>query len=155
MDRSSWRSFLAGRLAITTPPTHDLDTRRSGPAALVATGVLAPGLLLAHGLREGEGYVVAIAVAAALIVVLALARVSRLMVDVRALRAAEARSRASEAALKEAQQLAQLGSWSWDLTSDEVTWSQELYRIFGLLPEEQNPSFDSFQRLLHPTTVSA
>ena len=137
MDRSSWRSFLAGRLAITTPPTHDLDTRRSGPAALVATGVLAPGLLLAHGLREGEGYVVAIAVAAALIAVLVL-------------RAAEARSSASEAALREAQQLAQLGSWSWDLTSDEVTWSQELYRIFGLLPEEQNPSFDSFQRLLHP-----
>jgi hypothetical protein len=56
--------------------------RRSGRAALVATGVLAPGLLLAHGLREGEGYVVAIAVAAALIVVLVLARVSRLVVDV-------------------------------------------------------------------------
>jgi len=51
------------------PPTHDLDTRRSGRAALVATGVLAPALLMAHGLREGEGYVVAVAVASALIVV--------------------------------------------------------------------------------------
>ena len=79
-----------------------------------------------------------------------LARVGRLMVDVRALRAAEARSRASEAVLKEAQQLAQLGSWSWDLTSDEMTWSQELYRIFGLRPEEQNAGLDRFRRLLHP-----
>jgi diguanylate cyclase (GGDEF)-like protein/PAS domain S-box-containing protein len=148
MDRSSWRRFLAGSLA-TTPPTHGRDTRRGRRAALVATGVLAPGLLLVHGLREGEGDVVAIAVAAALIVVLVLARVGRLMVDVRALQAAEARIRASETALKEVQQLAQLGSWSWDLTSDEVTWSQELYRIFGL-PEEQNASFDMFQRLLHP-----
>ena len=31
-----------------------------------------------------------------------------------------------------------------------MTWSQELYRIFGLRPEEQNASFDMFQRLLHP-----
>jgi diguanylate cyclase (GGDEF)-like protein/PAS domain S-box-containing protein len=150
MDRSSWRSFLAASMAVTTPPTADRDTRRGRRAALVATGVLAPGLLMAQGLREGEGDVIAIAAAAALIVVLVLARVGRLMVDVRLLRAAEARIRVSETALNEAQQLAQLGSWSSDLTSGETTWSQELYRIFGLPPEEQNASFDTFQRLLHP-----
>jgi diguanylate cyclase (GGDEF)-like protein/PAS domain S-box-containing protein len=150
MDRSSWRRFLAGSLAVATPPGHDRDLLRGRRAALVATGVLAPGLLMVHGLREGEGDDVAIAVAAALIVVLVLARVGRLMVDVRLLRAAEARVRASETALKEAQQLAQLGSWSWDLTSGEVTWSQELYRILGLPPEEQNASFELFRRLLHP-----
>jgi diguanylate cyclase (GGDEF)-like protein/PAS domain S-box-containing protein len=150
MDRFSWRMFPPTRMAVTTPPGHDRDTRRGRRAALVATSVLAPGLLMVHGLREGEGDVVAIAVAAALIVVLVVARVGRLMVDVRVLRAAEARIRASETALKEAQHLAQLGSWSWDLTSGEVTWSQELYRILGLPPEEQNASFDMFQRLLHP-----
>ena len=88
MDRSSWRRFLAGSLAVTAPPTHDLDTRRGRRAALVATGVLAPGLLLVHGLREGEGDVVAVAVAVALIVVPVLVRAGRLLVDVRALRAA-------------------------------------------------------------------
>jgi diguanylate cyclase (GGDEF)-like protein/PAS domain S-box-containing protein len=150
MDSSPWRRFLAASRAVTTPPRHDRDTRRDTRAALVATGVLVPGLLLVHGLREGERDVVAIAVAAALIVVLVLARTGRLMVDVRALWAAEARVRASETALNEAQQLARLGSWSWDLTSNEVTWSQELYRIFGLPPEEQNASLDMFQRLLHP-----
>ncbi len=150
MGSSPWRRFLAASRAVIAPPRHDRDTRRDTRAALVATGVLAPGLLLVHGLREGEGDVVAIAVAAVLIVVLVLARTGRLMVDMGALRAAEARVRASETALKEAQQLAGLGSWSWDLTSDEVTWSQELYRILGLPPGEQDASFDMFQRLLHP-----
>jgi diguanylate cyclase (GGDEF)-like protein/PAS domain S-box-containing protein len=150
MDRSPWRRFLAGKLAGTAPPRHDRHTRRGRRAAMLATGVLAPGLLMVHGLREGEGDVVAMAVAAVLIVVPVLARVSRLTVDVRALRAAEARSSASDTALEEVQQLARLGSWSWDLTSGEVAWSQELYRIFGLPPEEQHASLDMFQRLLHP-----
>jgi diguanylate cyclase (GGDEF)-like protein/PAS domain S-box-containing protein len=79
-----------------------------------------------------------------------LACVGRLVMDVRGLRAAEARIRAGEAALEEAQRLAQLGSWSWDLRSGEMTWSRELYRVLGLSLEEQNASFDMFQRLLHP-----
>ena len=108
MDRFAWRRFVAASLAVTTSPRHD-RARRGRRAALVATGVLAPALLMLHGLREGEGDAVAVAVAAALIGVLVLARASRLMVDVRVLRAAEARIRASETALKEAQQLAQLG----------------------------------------------
>jgi diguanylate cyclase (GGDEF)-like protein/PAS domain S-box-containing protein len=149
MNHSWWPRFLAASLAATSPQRHGRGTRRRRLIALVGTGVLAPGIFVVHGLREGEGDVVAVATAAALIVVLVLARVGRLMVDVRVLRAAEARIRASETALKEAQQLAQLGSWSWDFTSGEVTWSQELYRIFGLPPEEQNASIDMFQRLLH------
>ena len=149
MDRSSWRTFLVASLT-ATPFRPDLGSRRGRLATLVGAGVLVPGLLMVHGLREGEGDVIAIAVAVALIVVLVLARAGRLMVDVRALRAAEARIRASETALEEAQQLAQLGSWSWDLTSGEVAWSQELHRIFGLSPEAQNASLDMFQRLLHP-----
>ena len=82
MDRSSWRRLLPASLAVATPPGHYRDILRGQRAALVVTGVLAPGLLMVHGLREGEGDVVAIAVAATLIVVLVLARVGRLMVDV-------------------------------------------------------------------------
>jgi PAS domain S-box-containing protein len=37
-----------------------------------------------------------------------------------------------EAQLAEAQELAQLGSWSWDVPSDSITWSHELLRIAGL-----------------------
>ncbi len=36
----------------------------------------------------------------------------------------------------ETQQLAHVGGWTWDLRSGDVTWSEELYRIFGLSPGE-------------------
>jgi PAS domain S-box-containing protein len=40
----------------------------------------------------------------------------------------------SETKLKQAQRLAHVGSWDWDLRTNKVTWSDELYRIFGLEP---------------------
>jgi len=43
--------------------------------------------------------------------------------------------RESAAELKEAQRVAQLGSWSWIVNSDTVTWSEELYNVFGRDPE--------------------
>jgi diguanylate cyclase (GGDEF)-like protein/PAS domain S-box-containing protein len=136
-------------LAAPMPATGDRGARRGQLIALAGASMPAPGVLLVHALREGEGDTVVIAVAAALIYVLVIARVGRLMVDVRLLQAAEARLKASEAALQEAQQLARLGSWSWDLTTDEIAWSDELYRIFGL-PPEQSASFERFERQLHP-----
>jgi len=43
--------------------------------------------------------------------------------------------RESAVELKEAQHVAQLGSWSWIVMSDTATWSEELYNIFGRDPE--------------------
>jgi two-component system, cell cycle sensor histidine kinase and response regulator CckA len=43
--------------------------------------------------------------------------------------------------LEEAQRLAGLGSWFWDLTTGDVAWSRETYRIFGVAPDVQ-PSFE-------------
>lgn len=43
---------------------------------------------------------------------------------------------ASETGLKEAQQIAHLGSWDWDVEKDKIIWSDELYRIFGLKVQE-------------------
>jgi PAS domain S-box-containing protein len=40
-------------------------------------------------------------------------------------------ARQEETELKEAQRLAKIGSWKWDLETDTVTWSEELYRIAG------------------------
>ncbi len=37
-----------------------------------------------------------------------------------------------EALLVEAERVAHLGSWAWDLASGEIEWSEELYRILGL-----------------------
>lgn len=59
----------------------------------------------------------------------------------------------SEAQLREAQQLASIGSWEWDIRSDTITWSDELYAMYGVEPEDRetfDTSFDSFMSLIHP-----
>jgi diguanylate cyclase (GGDEF)-like protein/PAS domain S-box-containing protein len=53
-------------------------------------------------------------------------------------------------ALDEAQRIAQIGSWSWDTRSGEVTWSPQLYRLFGRDPES-GPALDrELLRYVHP-----
>ncbi|WP_108650980.1 putative bifunctional diguanylate cyclase/phosphodiesterase [Dongshaea marina] len=52
--------------------------------------------------------------------------------------------RHSEARLDKAQQLAQLGSWEWDLKSGQTYWSEQLYRILGLRRCDVEPSFQAF-----------
>jgi PAS domain S-box-containing protein len=49
---------------------------------------------------------------------------------------AEEKLKESKIQLAEAQRLAHVGSWDWDLRSNTVTWSDELYRIFGFQPGE-------------------
>lgn len=58
--------------------------------------------------------------------------------------------RKSKALLQEAQQVAHLGSWEWDLTRDLITWSDETYRIFGLEPGEMPVDLDLFLNFIHP-----
>jgi PAS domain S-box-containing protein len=47
--------------------------------------------------------------------------------------------RRSEAEFREAQRIAQLGSWTWEAASDTVNWSEEIYRIFGRDPKLPAP----------------
>src|ERR1044072_8050322 len=54
------------------------------------------------------------------------------------------------AALKEAQALTHLGSWQWDVATHEISWSDELYRIYGLKPQEREIGFEEFISLIHP-----
>jgi integral membrane sensor domain MASE1/anti-sigma regulatory factor (Ser/Thr protein kinase) len=56
----------------------------------------------------------------------------RLHAEVRERLEAETRLRNSERLLEEAQGLAQLGSWEWDIRSGTVTWSEEMYRIYDV-----------------------
>jgi PAS domain S-box-containing protein len=49
-----------------------------------------------------------------------------------------------------AQAIAHLGSWDWDITSGEVWWSDELFRIFGHEPEAIAVTHDVFLASLHP-----
>jgi PAS domain S-box-containing protein len=70
--------------------------------------------------------------------------------DVTARVHAERRLRASKAQLAEAQRVAHFGSWEWDMRSGEVTWSDELYRIYGVSPIEYRPSYDAYLGRVHP-----
>ncbi len=52
--------------------------------------------------------------------------------------------------LIEAQQLAHIGSWAWDIPSDKIDWSDELYRIYGLIPQEFEANYENYIQLIHP-----
>ncbi|ADB17739.1 PAS/PAC sensor signal transduction histidine kinase [Pirellula staleyi DSM 6068] len=54
---------------------------------------------------------------------------------------AEAALRKSEERLAEAQRIAHLGDWSWNTLTDEIHWSDEVYRIFGHEPKSFTPRF--------------
>ena len=52
--------------------------------------------------------------------------------------------------LAEAQAVAKLGSWEWDLATGVVEWSDEQYRIYGLEPGAGHPPLEEFIELVHP-----
>ncbi len=56
----------------------------------------------------------------------------------------------SERQLREAQEVAGIGSWQWDMRTDTITWSQNLYRIFGLEPDAFEATFDAYMASIHP-----
>jgi diguanylate cyclase (GGDEF)-like protein/PAS domain S-box-containing protein len=64
---------------------------------------------------------------------------------------ADEQLRRREAQLAEAQRLARLGSWEWDVVSGEVTWSPELFRILGRDPDRFAASYECFFETIHPS----
>ena len=58
--------------------------------------------------------------------------------------------RHSERELSIAQKIGKMGNWVYDIETDELWWSDEVYRIFGLLPNEFNASYQAFLDRVHP-----
>lgn len=58
--------------------------------------------------------------------------------------------RKSEKLYKQAQALAHVGNWSWDIRSNLIEWSDELYQIFGKTKDDGNFSYDEYLSLVHP-----
>jgi len=56
----------------------------------------------------------------------------------------------SESRLAEAQRVAHVGSWEWDVATRQVFWSEEQYRLFGFVPDEFPASYDRFMASVHP-----
>ncbi|MFN3431197.1 MAG: PAS domain S-box protein [Candidatus Sericytochromatia bacterium] len=55
-----------------------------------------------------------------------------------------------ERQLREAQHIAQLGSWEWEVASHRHHWSDEYFRLLGLSPSTDHPSMEAFLQAVHP-----
>jgi PAS domain S-box-containing protein len=56
----------------------------------------------------------------------------------------------SKARLEEAQRVAHIGHYEWNLVANRVTWSAELYRIYGLPPQEESIDMTMVREMMHP-----
>jgi len=56
----------------------------------------------------------------------------------------------SEKSLTEAQRIAHLGSWDWNIVTNGLYWSDEIYRIFGRSSQEFGATYDAFLNYIHP-----
>ena len=63
---------------------------------------------------------------------------------------AEEEVRTTQKMLSEAERLANAGSFQWDIAANKVTWSDGLYHIYGLKPQEFGASFEAFLNQVHP-----
>ncbi len=52
--------------------------------------------------------------------------------------------------LTEAQRIGHLGDWAWDIASNRLAWSDEIYRIFGMEPQQHEVTYDLFLQAVHP-----
>ena len=69
-------------------------------------------------------------------------------------RVSEAKSKqkmkTNQTLLKEAERVGKVGFWSWDLSTGSMFWSDEIYRMYGFIPLEIQPSLDTILSKAHP-----
>jgi PAS domain S-box-containing protein len=73
-----------------------------------------------------------------------------LVEDVTERRRSEQALRQSQQSLANAQRIAHIGNWDWDVATGKVGWSDEVFRIFGFEAGAFQPSYDVFHHLIHP-----
>lgn len=82
-------------------------------------------------------------------------RVACVLQDVTARNQTEGALRQSEHQMAEAQSLAHVGSWNWEIESNILGWSDELFNIFGEDPKTFTPTYQAFLARLHPDDRAA
>jgi len=61
--------------------------------------------------------------------------------------------RANQATLKRTEKIAHVGSWDWDIATDKVIWSDELFQIFRLNPEKGGVSYADHPKIYTPESM--
>jgi PAS domain S-box-containing protein len=75
------------------------------------------------------------------------------VVDITENKHAENIIRESESNLSEAQRIAHIGSWEWDMISNNVKWSKEMFRVFDIDTETYNGKPDTILSVIHPDDI--
>jgi PAS domain S-box-containing protein len=119
------------RVLATGEPIVDREVRGPDPAHPQREGAWIMSL---HPLRSVQG---------------AVSGVISVVQDISMLRRHQNELEAMRERLAEAQHLAGIGSWEWDILDDKVWWSAELYVLFGRDPRSFTPGYASFFELVH------
>ena len=70
--------------------------------------------------------------------------------DITERKASEQALQHAQDGLEQAQRIARLGNWDWDIASGRLWWSDEVYHIFGLDPEAFSPTYEAFLERVDP-----
>jgi PAS domain S-box-containing protein len=119
------------RVIETGEPIVGREVRGPDPAAPQRDGAW---ILSHHPVRSAEGLV---------------SGVITVVQDITMLRRHQTEIEEMRARLAEAQRMAGIGSWEWDILDDKVWWSEELYDLFGKDPRSFTPDYASFFDLVH------
>ena len=76
------------------------------------------------------------------------------LLDITERKRAEDTLRKSDADLNDAQRVAQVGSWTWNATTDTITWSEEYYRIYGRDLKQRPPGYKEHLQLYTPESAA-
>jgi len=82
-------------------------------------------------------------------------QVATTFTDVTQRKKTEEALRESQRRLNRSQEIAHLGSWELDLQSNQLMWSDEVYRIFGLKPQQFRATYEAFLKAVHPDDRAA
>ncbi len=72
------------------------------------------------------------------------------VLDITERKQAEEALQKSEERLTEAQRIGHVGSWDWDVMNGDLYWSDETFRIFGLVPREFPATYEAFLERIYP-----
>lgn len=62
----------------------------------------------------------------------------------------EKRTETVELSLANAQRIAKIGNWDWNILTGELWWSDEIYRMFGRTPQSFDATYEAFTQTIHP-----